>query len=67
MTAVIAFPVRDKEIHASNKQFGPAQVIIFTGVRHERLIDVGATENMLTARKSRLPSRQNQAIAEELD
>jgi hypothetical protein len=39
MTAVIAFPKKQQEAIEGNKQFGPAQVIIFTGVRHERLPD----------------------------
>jgi hypothetical protein len=65
MTSVIAFPKRNRETSEINKQFGPAQVIIFTGVRQERLQEE-AIVRLRRARKARLPSRQNQATAEEL-
>jgi hypothetical protein len=64
MAAVIAFPKQNTKKHEREKFFGPAQVMIFTGVRHERLVDVVE----VSARPNRrLPSRRNQATAEELD
>jgi hypothetical protein len=67
MTAVIAFPKIQLETKTRKKQLGPGQVIIFTGVHHERLIDTPLNVVRSAARKSRLPSLQNQATAEELD
>ncbi len=43
----------------------PAEIIIFPGVRHERL-ECSATTNR-KSKSRRLPSLQNQATAEDLD
>jgi hypothetical protein len=67
MTAVIAFPKKQQETIEGNKQFGPAHVIIFTGVRHERLQDVNMEVSQPRRRNACLPSRQSQATAEDLE
>jgi hypothetical protein len=58
----------DKESARAARQFAPghsAEIIIFQGVRFERLTDdMIAQEN---TRQRRLPSRQNHATAEELE
>jgi hypothetical protein len=67
MTAVIAFPKRLTNEQGSTPMFGPAQVIIFNGVRQERLRDDGQDVGLQVARKARRSSSQNQATAEELE
>jgi hypothetical protein len=67
MTAVIAFPKKRQEAIEGNKWFGPAQVIIFTGVRHERLQDGPVEVSQPRRRNARMPSHQNQATAEDLE
>lgn len=64
MAAVIMFPMQRLKDRRGEKNFGPAQVIIFNGVRHERLTDAGGVAPL---RNRRLPSRQNQATAEDLE
>lgn len=64
MAAVIAFPKQQLKYQRNEKFFGPAQVMIFTGVRHERLVD---TAEVAARQNRRLPSRRNQATAEELE
>jgi hypothetical protein len=63
MAAVIAFP-KLQDGQRREKFFGPGQVMIFTGVRHERLVDV---VEISPQPNRRLPSRRNQATAEELE
>lgn len=64
MAAVIAFP-KQKHRNPEEKFFlGSAQILIFTGVRHERLID---TLEAAPVQVRRLPSRQNHALAEEFE
>jgi hypothetical protein len=65
MTAVIAFPVRQRtDIQVL---LGPAQVIIFNGVRQERLRDDIVETSRPLPRKARRSSNQNQATAQELE
>ncbi len=64
MAAVIAFPKQQLKYQRKEKFFGPAQVIVFTGVRHERLVDAADAARRPSRR---LPSRRNQATAEELE
>jgi hypothetical protein len=66
MTAVIAFPIRIRTETAGSVSRGPAQVIIFNGVRQEPLRDdmIARTRHIPRNRHS---SHQNQATAEELD
>lgn len=63
MAAVIAladWPKQTKEREPFN---GSAAVLIFNGVRFERLRE----ESNPVSRNARLPSRHNQATAEELE
>jgi hypothetical protein len=62
MAGVIDFSKRKTEGKNTDIVFGPAQVIIFPGVRVERLVDVPQAK---VAR--RMPRRSNQATAEELE
>jgi hypothetical protein len=64
MAAVIAFPKQEHKYQRNVEFYGPTQVIIFTGVRHERL---GETVEITQPSRRRLPSRRNQATAEELE
>jgi hypothetical protein len=64
MAAVLEFSIRRSERKTEGKTFGPAQIIMFTGVRVERLLD---TETETPTRQARLQRRSNQATAEELE
>ncbi len=64
MAAVIAFPKQKHRNEQDENVFGPAHILIFTGVRHERLVEIHETALLQTRR---LPSRQNQALAEEFE
>jgi len=64
MAAVIAFPKQRYRNPLDEEFLGSAQILIFTGVRHERLID---TLEAAPVQVRRLPSRQNQALAEEFE
>ena len=66
MTAVIDFASKAKQQKTREAFVGSAEVIIFTGVRFERLHD-DENQVVLRSTKRRLPSRQNQATAEELE
>ena len=66
MTAVIDFATKAKQQKPREAFVGNAEVIIFSGVRFERLHDDG-NEVAMRSIKLRLPSRQNQATAEELE
>jgi hypothetical protein len=63
MSAVIAFPKTQRDENAEMRFFGPAQVVMFTGVRVERLTD----SHFETKPKPRRVARSNQATAEDLD
>jgi hypothetical protein len=60
MSTVIAFP---KLYRKPKSFFGQAQILIFTGVRHERLTD---EDIMHHKPKRRLVTRQSELMAEEL-
>ena len=62
MAVVIEFLSKRKGRKAGSRFYGPAQVVLFTGVRIERLGDAPA-ESL----NRRLPRRSNQATAEELE
>lgn len=64
MTTVIAFPRQEGKTRARVEGHGPATIIMFTGVRVERLED-----DSLAARSSarRRISNSSQATAEELE
>ena len=66
MTAVIDFASRAKQQKTREVFAGSAEVIIFTGVRFERLHE-DLSGVSIRPTKLRLPSRQNQATAEELE
>jgi hypothetical protein len=63
MASVIALADWPKQIKIREPHEGSAQVLIFNGVRFERLRD----ELQPTVRKSRLSHRHNQATAIELE
>jgi len=63
MTAVIALADWPREAKAREAFEGSAQIFIFNGVRVERLHE----EVQMLNHKARLPSRHNQATAEELE
>lgn len=63
MTAVIALADWPRESKARETFEGSAQILIFNGVRVERLHE----EVHMLNHKARLPSRNNQATAEELE
>jgi hypothetical protein len=67
MTAVIAFPIRKRNPADARVLLGPAQVIIFNGVRQERLHDDNIEMNLPMPRKARRSSNLYQATAEELE
>ena len=67
MAMIIAFPKRRPEIVRGTRPTGQGQVVIFTGVRHERLNDEAVTLIQKQYRKPRINSSQNQALAEYLD
>jgi hypothetical protein len=61
MSTVIAFQKLNKK---SPGFYGPAQIVIFPGVRHERLTD---SEIAKSNTNRRLVMRANQAVAEEFE
>jgi hypothetical protein len=63
MGLVVALADWSKNIKPREPFEGSAKIIIFNGVRFERLHD----EPQLKAHKRRLPSGHNQAVAEELE
>ncbi len=63
MASVILFAERLKSNPVKAVVMGPAQIIIFPGVRFER-IDFAAPPHL---KSRRLPSLNNQATAEELE
>ena len=63
MASVIALADWPKNTKAPEPFEGSAKIIIFNGVRFERLHE----EPQLKSHKRRLPSRHNQAVAEELE
>ena len=63
MASVIALADWPKQTKSREAFQGSAEVLIFNGVRFERLRE----ETQPVARKARLPSRHNQATAEELE
>lgn len=63
MASVIALADWKKQTKIREPQEGSAQVLIFNGVRVERLRE----EPQAVPRSMRLPSRHNQATAEELE
>jgi hypothetical protein len=67
MAAVIHFSNKQRLTKSAEPFFGPAQVIIFSGVRFERLVDSPAITKFKPPRVTRLPRHSNQATAEELD
>jgi hypothetical protein len=64
MATVIEFSTRRIERKTEGTNFGPAQIVIFTGVRIERLLDSAIDT---PKRQTRLQHRSNQATAEELE
>lgn len=64
MTTVIAFPVHHGKAREKVEGQGPATILMFTGVRIERLDEV-STSPRATSR--RLISNASQATAEELE
>lgn len=62
MTAVIDILEWQAERKAKHKFFGPAQIIMFTGVRFERLVDTPSEQS-----PRRRAHRSNQATAEKLE
>lgn len=67
MATVIDFSVRTNDRKSESVKFGPAQIVIFPGVRFERLTEEIAPTNYTGNRKQQIISRSNQAIAENLD
>ena len=63
MGSVIALADWPRQTKQREGLEGSAEVIIFTGVRFERLRD----EAQPVSRNARLPNRHNQATAEELE
>jgi hypothetical protein len=63
MASVIALADWPKQIKIREPHEGSAQVLIFNGVRFERLRD----EAQPIVRTARLPSRHNQATAIDLE
>jgi hypothetical protein len=63
MASVVALADWPKNMNLREPFEGSAKIIIFNGVRFERLHE----EPQLKPNKRRLPSRNNQAVAEELD
>ena len=63
MGLVIALAEWPKQTKLREAHEGSAEVIIFTGVRFERL----RNEIQPVSRNTRLPNRHNQATAEELE
>jgi hypothetical protein len=66
MSAVIYFTNKLRQTKSDEVFFGPAQVIIFPGVRFERLIDVDSDVEFKPTRAARVVHRSNQATAEDL-
>ncbi len=64
MATVIAFPKRESKAHESVEGHGPATIIMFTGVRVERLEDVKTTKRSTSRR---MISNTSEATAEELE
>jgi hypothetical protein len=67
MTAVIAFPIRQRDSADLQVLLGPAQVIIFNGVRQERLHDESVELTRTLNHKTRRSANHRQATAEELE
>jgi hypothetical protein len=63
MGLVVALADWPRNTKARDSFEGSAEIIIFNGVRFERLHE----EPQLKVHKRRLPSRHNQAVAEELE
>jgi hypothetical protein len=63
MASVVALADWPKNMNPREPFEGSAKIIIFNGVRFERLHE----EPQLKPIKRRLPSRNNQAVAEELE
>ena len=64
MATVIAFPIREGKAREKVEGQGPATILMFTGVRFERLEEEPATPR---SSSRRLISNASQATAEELD
>lgn len=64
MATVIAFPIREGKVRNKVEGHGPATILMFTGVRFERLDEEPAA---LRSTSRRLISNASQATAEELD
>ena len=62
MALLLKFPETSKIDKAKPSFFGPAQVLMFTGVRFERLHPETAPDHRA---RHRLPALQNQATAED--
>lgn len=67
MATVLDFSVRTKDRTSESESYGPAQIIIFPGVRFERLSEIISPMNYPANRKKQIISRSNQAIAENLE
>ena len=63
MGLVVALADWSKNIKPREPYEGSAKIVIFNGVRFERLTE----EPQLKSHKRRLPSRHNQAVAEDLE
>lgn len=65
--SVIALADWPKQLKERVALTASAELIIFPGVRRERLVDDEAIATSHIDRKARLPNRNNQATAEELE
>jgi hypothetical protein len=67
MATVLQFSSRVSDRKSEALHFGPAQIVIFPGVRFERLRDEDVAENQMAIRTSRIVAGSNQALAEDLE
>ena len=67
MASVITLSEWPKTMKIREAFMGSAQVIIFNGVRFERLREESTQEIQIKRRNSRLPNSNNQATAIDLD